>query len=184
MTTAALNEPPTSLPATPSSTASSSISSRSIMDSLRRIVQAIRKSSSYCQQATGLTGAQSFVLGQIGAQAGLSLNELAGRTATHQSTMSEVVRRLEGKGLVTRIKSPDDGRRLELYLTPQGHSLLFGAPPTAQARLVQAIAALPPETADHLAVGLERLIAAAGLSGNPPVMFFEDDAAHGGDRPR
>ena len=149
---------------------------RSIMDSLRRIVQAIRKSSAQSQRATGLTGAQSFVLRQIGSHDGLSLNDLAALTATHQSTMSEVVRRLESKDLVVRDKSPTDGRRLELRLTPPGRLALDDGQPTTQERLVLAIATLPTETITQLANGLERLIEAAGLSDNPPVMFFEDDA--------
>jgi DNA-binding MarR family transcriptional regulator len=156
---------------------------RSIMDSFRRIVQALRKSSSLCEQATGLTGAQTFVLKQIAAHDGLSLNELAALTFTHQSPMAEVVRRLEGKRLVTRGKSPDDGRRLELRLGPAGRAALAPAATTAQENLVRAIATLPPETAAQLAQGLERLIAAAGLSDHPPVMFFEDDAASGNQHP-
>ncbi len=146
-----------------------------IMDSLRRIVQELRRSTSRCEQLTGLTGAQVFVLKQIRSKNGLSLNELAALTFTHQSTMSEVVCRLESKGLVLRNKSPDDARRLEIHLSAKGETVLASGYLTAQENLSRAIASLPPETVIHLARGLDQLIHMADLSDRPAVMFFDDD---------
>ena len=146
-----------------------------IMDSLRRIVQELRRSTSRCEQVTGLTGAQVFVLKQIRSKNGLSLNELAGLTFTHQSTMSEMVCRLESKGLVLRNKSPGDARRLEIHLSAQGEAVLASEYLTAQENLTHALASLPPETLIHLAEGLDQLIQMADLSDQPAVMFFDDD---------
>lgn len=145
-----------------------------IMDSLRRIVQTLRRSSSYCEQLTGMTGATIFVLKQIQEKEGLSLNELAARTFTHQSTMSGVVNRLESKGLVQRNKSADDARRLEIHLSAAGKAALVPGCATAQEALIHAIAALPDETMAHLAHGLSQLIQTANLSDQPVVMFFDD----------
>lgn len=146
-----------------------------IMDSLRSIVQTLRRSSSACEKLTGLTGAQVFVLQQIQSKNGLSLNELAALTFTHQSTMSEVVGRLEGKGLVLRNKSAEDARRLEIHLTGEGAVVLSSRDSTAQEKLIRAIGELPAETVTHLAQGLDQLIRVAGLSDQPPAMFFDDD---------
>jgi len=145
-----------------------------IMDSLRRIVQELRRSTSHCEQIMGLTGAQVFVLKEIRSKNGLSLNELAALTFTHQSTMSEMVCRLETKGLVLRNKSSGDARRLEIHLSAEGETVLASNYPTAQENLTRAIASLPPETVIHLAQGLDQLIRMADLSDQPAVMFFDD----------
>ncbi|WP_157926121.1 MarR family winged helix-turn-helix transcriptional regulator [Methylosinus trichosporium] len=157
-----------------------------IMDSLRRIVQELRRSTSRCEQITGLTGAQVFVLRQIQSKNGLSLNELAALTFTHQSTMSEVICRLERKGLVLRSKSRDDARRLEIHLSAKGETVLASGYLTAQENLTRAIASLPHETVIHLAEGLDQLIRMADLSDQRPVLFFDDDRSGSppGERPK
>lgn len=142
-----------------------------IMNALRRIVQALRRTAA----AGGgpLTGAQALVLRHIGARPGLSVNELAGLTFTGQSTVSEVVGRLEAGGFLHRRRAADDGRRVELWLTPAGEAAVAGATAPAQEQLIAALASLPPDTLAALAAGLEDWTAAAGLADLPPVMFFE-----------
>src|SRR5690348_4180204 len=75
---------------------------------LRRIVLAVRLSARRAERELGLSGAQLFVLQQLGASPVHSLNELAERTRTHQSSVSVVVRRLVARGLVTRTRATDD----------------------------------------------------------------------------
>lgn len=145
-----------------------------ILDSLRRIVQALRQSSAQAEKAAGLTAAQVFVLKQIRANPGLSVNELAALTCTHQSTMSEVAGRLEGRGLIIRRKSEKDGRRVELSLSADGEAALGSGFETAQERLLRAIAQLPEPATAQLANGLSALIEAAGLTGPPPALFLDE----------
>lgn len=145
-----------------------------IMDSLRRIVQALRQSSAASESTTGLTGAQALVLGHVAARDGLSVNEVAGLTFTHQSSVSEVVSRLEARGLVLRERAGDDARRCILRPTPAGRAAAARLKDaTAQEKLLRALAGLPPDRRAELARGLSALIAAAGLGGRRPVMFFE-----------
>ena len=73
-----------------------------VMDSLRRIVQALRESTRQSERLSGPTPAQLLVLKRIEEQDGLSVNELAALTFTHQSTVSEIVGRLETRGLLRR----------------------------------------------------------------------------------
>ena len=146
------------------------------MDSLRRIVQALRQSSAHSEQSTHLTGAQALVLKHIAAREGLSVNDLAGLTFTHQSTVSEVVSRLETAGLVRRTRAPEDGRRWQLHLTEAGKTIAQKATETAQEKLMRGLQGLPPQTVAQLSIGLDALIAAAGLADQPPLMFFEPTA--------
>src|SRR4051794_8130303 len=67
---------------------------RAIMDAIRRIVRVLRVSSRAAEKQVGLSGAQLFVLHKLADTPALSLNELADRTRTHQSSVSVVVQRL------------------------------------------------------------------------------------------
>lgn len=148
-----------------------------ILDSLRRIVQALRQSSAQAERSAGLTGAQTFVLKQIQANPGVSVNDLAALTCTHQSTMSEVAGRLEARGLIVRRKSEKDGRRLELSLSSDGDAALGSGFETAQEKLLRAIAQLPEPLTEHLSNGLMALIETAGLTGPPPALFLDENSA-------
>ena len=156
-------------------------SAHTVMNALRRIVQGLRQSAAYSETTTGLTAAQLLILRQMAAHDGLSVNALAAATFTHQSTVSEVVSRLELKGFVSRERSAEDARRVEVHLTPNGRAVLAISPSSASDRLMQAVKALPPETLDGLAAGLDALIRNAGLSEEAAVLFFEDKTPDSSD---
>ncbi|HEU4628552.1 MAG TPA: MarR family transcriptional regulator [Gemmatimonadaceae bacterium] len=145
------------------------------MNALRRLVHALRASSTAVQRDTGVSGAQLFVLQQLAQQPVASLNELAARTRTHQSSVSAVVSRLAERQLVTRNPSAEDGRRTEIALTPAGAAVLADAPPTLQTSLVAALRRLTAEQCRTLADGLEAWVEAAGVSGGDVPLFFEPD---------
>jgi DNA-binding MarR family transcriptional regulator len=145
----------------------------STLDDLRRIFQVLRESSRESERTLGVTGAQLFALRAL-ADRSLSLNELAARTRTHQSTVSVVVKRLVASGLVKSAPSPQDARRLVLALTPRGRSLLARAPSAAQDRLIQGLEKLPSSQRLALSGSLRALIHEMGLEAEAPAMFFED----------
>src|ERR1700688_4078890 len=93
---------------------------REVLDAIRRMVQALRESSRLAESRVGLSGAQLFVLRTAADSPGLSLNELAARTRTHQSSVSVVVTRLAQKGLVQKRTADGDARRVEVRLSPSG----------------------------------------------------------------
>ncbi|MDR3685324.1 MAG: MarR family winged helix-turn-helix transcriptional regulator, partial [Geothrix sp.] len=110
-----------------------------------------------------------FVLQALRDQPGMSLGEVAKRTATDQSSVSVVVRKLEEKDLVQKRTSSKDGRRLELSLTPRGKRLSERTPPAVQDLLIQSISDLPLPDRRQLAGLLDR-IAPPGPGDQP--MFF------------
>src|SRR5882672_8262294 len=114
-----------------------------ILDDLRRIVRVLRESSRAAEGELGVTGAQLFVMRALGSADKLSVNMLAARTRTHQSSVSVVVARLVKRGIVKRTTSADDGRQAELELTSRGRKLLERAPFAAQDRLIAGIETLP-----------------------------------------
>jgi len=147
------------------------------LDHLRRIVQALRESSRASERLLGVSGAQLFVLQTLAKSHALSLNDLALRTHTHQSTVSVVVKRLVGRSLVQSRPSQSDRRRIELELTASGAALLRRAPAAAQDRLVAGLSALRAKERASLAASLGKLARAMQLDERAPSMFFED-ASH------
>ena len=146
---------------------------RAVLDSIRRIVRALRESSRRAERSVGLGAAQLFVLQRLAGAAPLSLNELAERTLTHQSSVSVVVSRLVRRRLVSRRRATDDGRRVEITLTPAGREALSRAPAAAQDRLIGALGLLDVAARKDLARHLGRLVEAMALPLHHPPMFFE-----------
>jgi DNA-binding MarR family transcriptional regulator len=151
--------------------------SQMIMDALRRIVQALRRASARYEREAGLSSAQVFILKTLHGHPGVSVNALAAAAHTQQSTVSEVVTRLEARGLIERRSALEDRRRVELRLTTAGERLIATGAATPQEALVAAIAALPDEKRAALAEGLSALIVTAGLSDEAPRLFFESASA-------
>ena len=98
------------------------------MEGLRRIVRSLRHSARLTERRLGISAAQLFVLHEVAANERCSINELAERTLTDQSSVSLVVTRLERAGYVERHVSPSDGRRTEVVLTRAGRRLPGRAP--------------------------------------------------------
>jgi len=146
---------------------------RAVLDAIRSIVRALRESSRGAERSVGIGAAQLFVLQRLAATPGLSLNELAARTFTHQSSVSVVVSRLVDRGLVTRTRGGDDGRRISLSVTAAGRALLGRAPAAAQDRLLAGLALLGATPRRQLADLLGRLVDVMALSDGTPPMFFE-----------
>jgi DNA-binding MarR family transcriptional regulator len=157
---------------------------RAVLDSIRRIVRLLRVSSREAEREVGLTGAQLFVLQKLAEAGVLSVNELAERTHTHQSSVSVVAQSLVDRKLVARSKSASDGRRLELTLTPAAKVLLRKAPGAAQDRLIEALDRLPAATRAQLAKSLGKLVDEAGLGDEAALMIFEDEVVPKTSKPK
>jgi DNA-binding MarR family transcriptional regulator len=146
-----------------------------VLDDLRRIVRVLRKSSRAAQQRFGVSGAQLFVLKALSDVPALSVNALAARVRTDQSTVSVVVTRLVERGLVNRTTSAVDRRRAEVALTKRGLALLLRAPDAAQEKLIEGIERLPPRQRRALAAALHLLVDAMQAVDHEPAMFFEEE---------
>lgn len=160
-------------PATQVRAARSSDDLSAALDAIRRIVQALRISTRAAERRLGISGAQLFVLHALSEAPANSLNELAARTFTHQSSVSTVVERLVRKRYVSRTRSSADARRVVLTLTPSGRALLRSSPDIAQLRLISALSELPPRDRRSLARVLDRVVHAMGAD-TAPSLFFED----------
>ena len=153
---------------------------RATLDAFRRIVQALRLGRDGRRapgvRAHGVSGAQLFALQQIADHPDASVNDIAARTFTHQSSVSVVIQRLVTARLVAKLPAQDDRRRTRLTLTAKGRRALARIPGTVQEDLVSAISRLPAadrRTLARLMTSLARTVAPAEKLKHPP-MFFEE----------
>lgn len=147
------------------------------MNAVRSIVRALRVSSRMIESKMGISGAQLFVLQQLADRPAHSLNELADRTATHQSSVSVVVRRLVDHGYVSRTTADADRRRVELALTDKGRHLLEHAPTTVPVKLLRGARALSANDRKALSEHLAAWVRAAGIEDTAPPLLGEDPDA-------
>jgi DNA-binding MarR family transcriptional regulator len=71
----------------------------------------------------GLHVGQEMVLVELWQDDGLRGGELAERLGVEHPTITKMLRRLEGCGLVERRADPEDARSIRVYLTRQGRDL-------------------------------------------------------------
>ncbi|HEX7155298.1 MAG TPA: MarR family winged helix-turn-helix transcriptional regulator [Thermoanaerobaculia bacterium] len=149
--------------------------SRTILNCIRQIVRALRLYDRESQSKFGLSAAQMYVLHTLHQDDGISLNELATRTATDQSSASVVVQRLVAAEMVSRAPREDDRRHVVLRLTPKGRNAIRRTPPPAQEKLLAVANELPPKQRAQFAELLEDFVNRMGINDEPPPMLFADE---------
>jgi DNA-binding MarR family transcriptional regulator len=77
-------------------------------------------------RAAGITPSQHLLLLQIAGsdEREATISSLVDKLALTQSAVTELVQRAEAAGLVGRRASPDDGRVVHLFVTPEGEQRL------------------------------------------------------------
>lgn len=150
-------------------------SAQHVLDSIRRIVQALRESARALEVRHGVSGAQLLVLQKLLEEGDASITGLARRTLTHPSSVSVVVARLEEALLVRRQPSERDRRVVHVSLTARGKALASRAPDPVQLRLLEAVQSLPASKRRQLSLALDQVVREMNLSASTPApMFFEE----------
>ncbi|MBN2428073.1 MAG: MarR family transcriptional regulator [Deltaproteobacteria bacterium] len=110
---------------------------RDVLVSLRKITQAIDLHSCKLSREYGLTGPQLVILQELSNRKRTSVTELSQSISLSQGTVTDILSRLERKGLVVKRKSETDKRRTEVDVTDKGRQLLVNAPPPLQETFVR-----------------------------------------------
>ncbi len=129
-----------------------------VLTALRRVIRAVDLHSRQLVQSHGLTGPQALILKALADQA-LSAGALAGRVSLSQGTVTDIVNRLEQRGLVTRLRSESDRRRVMVELSPAGRDCLASSPPLLQDRFASRFAELDDWEQSMLLASLQRIAA-------------------------
>ena len=112
-----------------------------------RLRLAIVRTARRLRQEAGsdLGPAQASALATIERHGPLAPSELAEREGIKRPTATRILGSLEGAGLLTRVRDPEDGRSSILSVTPEGRELIRRARARKTAFLAKRMRDLPPE---------------------------------------
>lgn len=129
-----------------------------VLKKFRIIYGTVRQHFREVEQTCGVTGAQLWVIREIGTTPGIGVSELAERLSIHQSTCSQLVEKLAVRGMVSKARSSEDQRRVGLRLTGEAEALVKQAPGPAEGVLPEALSSLSSQEIQALDAALETLI--------------------------
>lgn len=110
------------------------------------------------EKAVGVSGAQLWAMSEIMAAGGMTISQLGKAMSLHQSTTSNLVEKLEKKGLVVRERSTEDRRVVEVKMTEMGRNALSSAPGPYRGVLPDALMRMPQEDLMALKSCLDKLM--------------------------
>jgi MarR family transcriptional regulator, 2-MHQ and catechol-resistance regulon repressor len=113
----------------------------------------------------GLTPTQLGVLEAVLHKGPMTQRELGRRVLTSAGNMTDVVDKLQSRGLVQRVRDLADRRAVRVELTPEGRALIERLFPAHAADIAKAMSGLQGEELLKLDALLRRLGRAAGESG-------------------
>lgn len=137
----------------------SSLLTDQVLVALRRIFRATDLHSRQLLRQFGITGPQLLVLKAVELAHELSSSALAQTLSVSLPTTSDIVARLEKRGLVTRRKNAADKRQVLVSLTDDGRRILDAAPPPLQESFTKQLGTLPEWEQTQMLSVLQRVVA-------------------------
>jgi DNA-binding MarR family transcriptional regulator len=125
---------------------------------LLRLARELRKET----EQFGITARQFTLLALVQQSPGLTLRALADAEAISAPALSGQVDRLEQAGLLVRVRSDVDRRRVGLELTPEGTRLVRFVRERRTAWLAERLSGLEPESLRAIEAAIEPLRALLG----------------------
>ena len=129
----------------------------SALIAIRRIMRATEQHEKALARATGLTIPQWVVLRIVGELGETTPKVIASKAHIGQATVTALLDRLQGRGLVTRSRGHTDRRQVWVSLTEDGGSVMRSAPDALQDLFAEKFSALPRWEQAMLVAALERV---------------------------
>lgn len=168
------------LPHSGAVTSSDLESAEAMLVALRRVIRAVDLHSRRLVNSHGLTGPQALVLKEVVNAGQLTAGDLARRVSLSQATVTDIVKRLEGRQLLQRERASEDRRRVRISATSAGQSVVATAPPLLQETFSQRFRSLKDWERNLLLSSVQRvaeLMDADGLDAAPLLSSDAVDAA-------
>lgn len=131
---------------------------RSIIHLLHRAGQCAGDIFAHEISSSGLTPRQYAVLLVISKNDGISQTGLVHETGIDRSTLADIMRRMQKKGLVKRKRTKSDARTYAVGLTQRGKKTLEKSKPAAKKADARLLSALPVKDRNQLLMALERIV--------------------------
>ena len=163
MTQAAADAPDSAVAAAPAA-AFEALALRTFVK-LLRAASAIEARLAPALAAAGLTSTQLGVLEALLHKGPLNQRELGRKLLSSPGNMTDVIDKLERRGLVRRARKPGDRRAVRVELTPQGQDKIAALFPRHAATIAAAMSGLAPDELATLEALLRKLgRGAAGMA--------------------
>lgn len=124
----------------------------------RIIYSTMRQHFRMVESQCGVSSSQMWLLQEIKTHPGILINALSKKLLIQQPTASLLVDKLLKKQMVKKVRQAQDQRRVGLWITPLGESLLEKIPSAVQGVLPQALQQLPDVVLKTLMINLSELI--------------------------
>jgi len=132
---------------------------KDVLIALRKITRAIDLHSKQLSRESGLTAPQLLVLREVELLGHAKPSVVAKNVHLSQATVTSIIDRLEVAGLLTRERSQEDRRAVNLILTEAGRKKLESAPELLQSGFIQRFSELEDWERSQLIASIQRLAA-------------------------
>lgn len=127
------------------------------MIAFRRVIRAVDLHSRALVHSHGLTGPQAMALKEVTSAGAITAGELARRISLSQATVTDIVKRLESRGLLRRTRDQVDKRRVLISVTARGEAVHASAPPLLQEKFLDRLHSLQDWEQNLLLASLQRI---------------------------
>lgn len=128
-----------------------------LLIALRKVIRAIDLHSKHLSKTSGLTSPQLLIMLEIDKVSGVNSSQVAKTVNLSAATVTNILDRLENKGLISRVRNTQDKRKVGLYLTKNGKALLLKAPQALQEHFIANFSNLAQWEQSQLLSSMERL---------------------------
>lgn len=129
-----------------------------VVGHIRTVIRAIQAHSAWVERQCGVSAAQLWALWEIQTEPGLRVKDISDRLSIQPATASNLLDKLQGKGLIRRERCGPDQRVVQLFPTAAGEALLLEAPGPAEGALLNALAQLSAGEVETLGAALGVLV--------------------------
>jgi DNA-binding MarR family transcriptional regulator len=131
---------------------------REVLGKFRVVFSSIKKHFREIENQCGVSGAQVWAMWEISRTPGMRVTELAKTLSVHQSTISNLLDKIEERGMLRKERPRDDQRSVHLYLTESGYEIMRRAPKPMSGILPDALQRLPFGTLYRLREDMDALL--------------------------
>ncbi|HEY5634027.1 MAG TPA: MarR family transcriptional regulator [Burkholderiaceae bacterium] len=120
------------------------------LQKLREIIKTAQEQFQSTSQRDSISGSQAWALSEIARHPGVIVSELGKIMAIHPSTTSNMLDKMQKRGLIRRERIDSDQRVVRLFVTERGESMLGDLPGPGRGLLPDALASLGSDELDHV----------------------------------
>jgi len=128
------------------------------LQKLREIIKTAQEQFQLTSETAGISGSQAWALAEIARSPGLIVSELGKAMAIHPSTTSNMLDKMQRRGLIRRERIDADQRVVRLFVTAAGEKVLSELPGPATGLLPDALARLSAEQLDAVNAALALIL--------------------------